>query len=111
VLFESMKAGRILDVPETPTLSESTAGGLEQGSITLDICRNVIDRSVLVTEGEIMAAMRRVRDAKGWLIEGAAGVAVAAFERDVKRYAGKNVVIVICGGNLSTKAKAALEAA
>src|SRR5262249_46160012 len=27
VLFESMKAGSIIDVPEQPTLSESTAGG------------------------------------------------------------------------------------
>jgi threonine dehydratase len=111
VLYESMKAGQILDVPEQPTVSESTAGGLEQKSITLDICRNVIDRSVLVTEDEIMAAMRRVRDVNGWLIEGAAGVALAAFEKEMQRYAGKTVVIVICGGNISPKVKSALDAA
>jgi len=111
VLYESMKAGKIVDVQEGPTISESTAGGLEPGSVTLDIVRNVIDRSVLVSEDEIIAAMRRVRNAKGWSIEGAAGVAVAAFAKDAKRYAGKTVVIVICGGNLSPKANAALEAA
>jgi threonine dehydratase len=111
VLYESMKAGKIVDAQEAPTLSESTAGGLEPGSITLPIVRNVIDRSVLVSEDEIMSAMRRVRDAKGWSIEGAAGVAVAAFAKDLQRYAEKNVVIVICGGNLSPKASAALEAA
>jgi threonine dehydratase len=111
VLYESMKAGKIMDVEEAPTISESTAGGLEPGSVTLGIVPNVIDRSVLVSEDEIMAEMRRVRNAKGWSIEGAAGVAVAAFAKDPQRYAGKTVVIVICGGNLSPKANAALEAA
>jgi threonine dehydratase len=103
VLYESIKAGRIIDVPEQPTLSESTAGALETGSVTLDVCRRVIDRSVLVTEDEILTAMRKVRDAKGWLIEGAAGVAFAAFLKEAKRYQGKTVVVVICGGNVSAE--------
>lgn len=103
VLYESIKAGRILDVPEQPTLSESTAGGLEQGSVTLDVCASVIDRSVLVSEKEILAAMQRVRALRGWTIEGAAGVAVAAFLKEASAYRGKNVVVVICGGNISEK--------
>jgi threonine dehydratase len=102
-MYECMRAGNILEVAEQPTVSESTAGGLEPGSVTLDMCRHVIDSSVLVTEEEILDAMRRVRDAKGWLIEGAAGVALAAFYKTAKRYAGKNVVVLICGGNLSTE--------
>src|SRR5215472_19117043 len=32
VLYESLKVGRIIDFPEQPTLSESTAGGLEPDS-------------------------------------------------------------------------------
>jgi threonine dehydratase len=103
VLYESIKAGRILDVPEQPTLSESTAGGLEPGSVTLDVCRQVIDRSVLVSEAEILAAMRRVRETEGWLMEGAAAVAVAAYQKERERYAGKRVVIIICGGNVSAE--------
>jgi threonine dehydratase len=101
VLYESMRAGEIIDVPERPTLSESTAGGLEPGSVTLEICRGVVDRSVMVPEEEILAAMKRVRAARGWLIEGAAGVAVAAFLQHAHEYVGKNVAVVICGGNLS----------
>jgi threonine dehydratase len=99
ILYESLKAGQIIDFPEQPTLSESTAGGLEPGSVTLDICKRVIDRCVLVTEEEIAAAVRRVRDEKGWSIEGAAGVAVAAFLKSAHEYRGKTVVVVICGGN------------
>ena len=101
VLYESIKAGRILDVPEQPTVSESTAGGLEQDSVTLEVCKNVIDRSVLVSEEEILATMRRVRDLKGWMIEGAAGVALAAFVKHASEYRGKTVAVIICGGNLS----------
>jgi threonine dehydratase len=101
VLFESMKAGKILEVPEQPTISESTAGGLEEGSVTLEVCRNVIDRCVLVSEEEIVASMRLVQHKKGWLIEGAAGVAVAAFAKEIRRYRRKQVAIIICGGNLS----------
>lgn len=103
VLYESIKAGRILDVPEEPTLSESTAGGLEPGSVTLDICSHVIDCSVLVSEDEILDAMRKVRALKGWVIEGAAAVAVAAFLKNAENYRGKKVAVVICGGNASEK--------
>jgi threonine dehydratase len=108
VLYESMRAGRIVNVPESQTLSESTAGGLEESSVTLEICGNVINRSVLVSEDEILAAMRRVRETKGWLIEGAAGVALAAFLKTAERYKSKTVAIVICGGNLSEQVKARL---
>lgn len=101
VMYECMRAGRIIDVPEQPTLSESTAGGLEPGSVTLDVCRRVIDRSVLVTEAEIMDAMRFMIETEHWLIEGAAAVAVAAFRREAARYQGKTAAIVLCGRNLS----------
>ena len=101
VLYECIRAGRIQEVAERPTLSESTAGGLEPDSVTLDLCRKVVDRSVLVSEAEILAAMRRVLDTEHWLVEGAAGVAVAAFLKEEAHYQGKTVVIVICGRNVS----------
>lgn len=101
VLLESIRAGRIIDFPEQPTLSESTAGGLEPGSITLDICRNVIDHSVLVTEEEILTTMIDLYQSRGLLMEGAAAVAMAAFLKQAQRYQGKTVVVLICGGNVS----------
>jgi threonine dehydratase len=105
VLYESMKAGWILPVQEKPTLSESTSGGLEEGSVTLEVCKAVIDECVLVSEEEILNAMRLLRRTKGWLIEGAAGVALAGFLKTAERYEGKTVAIIICGGNLSQRVK------
>jgi threonine dehydratase len=109
VLYESMKAGWFLPVTEKPTLSESTAGGLEEGSVTLEVCEAVVDECVLVTEDEILEAMRLIHRAKGWLIEGAAGVALAAFLKTAERYEGKTVAVVICGGNLSQRVKDLLQ--
>lgn len=101
VLHECLRAGRVIDVAEQPTLSESTAGGLEPGSVTLSLCQNAIDSAVLVSEDEIRAALRLILETEHWLIEGAAAVAVAAFRKDARRWEGKRVAIVLCGRNVS----------
>ena len=100
-LHECMRAGRFLDeFTDLPTYSSSTAGGIEPGAITLEIARRVIDRSILVSEAEILTATRRYYREEGQVIEGAAGVAVAAYLKAAGDYAGKTVAIVICGGNV-----------
>jgi len=107
VLYECIKAGRIFDAPESKTLSESTAGGVEEGSITFDLCREVMHRGVLVTEEEILDAMRWGHG-QGWAVEGASGVALAACFKESVRYANKKVVVLICGGNPSPAVAALL---
>ncbi len=103
VLHDCLEAGRIIEVPEQPTFSESTAGGLEPDSITLDLCKAVVDRHVLVSEPEILDAMRRMLHEDHWLVEGAAGVAVAAFLKESERYANKTVAVIVCGKNISER--------
>ena len=100
VLYESLKAGRIIEAPEKPTVSESTAGGVEPGSITFDLAREVMHHGVLVSEEEIVRAMR-LGLSYGWAMEGASGVALAAYLKEAARYAGKRVVVLFCGGNPS----------
>jgi threonine dehydratase len=99
VFYECLRAGKIIEVPEKPTISVSTAGGVEPGSVTLEVVQQVLDRSVLVTEAEILDAARQIYRDDEQLIEGAAAVAVAGFLKSIADYAGKTVVIVICGGN------------
>src|SRR6202166_1493845 len=108
VLYESLKAGRIIEAPESATLSESTAGGVEEGSITFDLCREVMHHGVLVTECEILDAMRWGHG-QGWAVEGASGVALAACFKESARYANKKVVVLICGGNPSPAVAALLD--
>jgi threonine dehydratase len=99
VLHRCLRAGRIITVEEKPTLSVSTSGNLEPDTITLALCDPIIDRSVLVTEDEILDALRLVYRESGLIGEGAAGVAIAAFRKVAHQYAGKAVAIIICGGN------------
>jgi threonine dehydratase len=108
VLYECLKAGRIFDAPERATLSESTAGGVEADSITFDLCREVMRRGVLVSEAEILAAMR-FGHAQGWAVEGASGVALAAYFKDAARQRYRKPVVLICGGNPSPAIAALLQ--
>jgi len=100
VLYESIKAARIVDFPEGPTLSESTAGGLEPNSITLDLCRSLIDDYVLTSEAEIADALKLIMAEERTIIEGAAAVAVAGYLKERKNYEGKSVVVLLCGRNI-----------
>ena len=100
VLYECLRVGKVSDFPESYTLSESTAGGVEPGSITFELARAAMHRGVLVSEDAILNAMKWARE-RNWIIEGAAGVALAAFFQEAPRYEGKTVVVLFCGGNLS----------
>jgi threonine dehydratase len=100
VMIQSVKAGRILDLPSRPTLSDATAGGVEQGAITFELCAELVDSFVTVTEDDIRDAILDFRREEGLLIEGAAALPVAAFRKTSGRYAGRDVVLIISGGNI-----------
>jgi threonine dehydratase len=110
-LYECLLAGEIIEVPEEQTISESTSGGVEEGAITFTLCRQLIDDYSLVSEAEIIEAMRLIFDEEHWVIEGSAGVAVAAYLKAREKYAGQNVAIILCGRNIaSTKFMGILQA-
>lgn len=103
VMHDSLAAGRILDLPSEPTLSDGTAGGVEADSITFELCREVIDDFVLVDEDEIADAVRSIVVHHHMLVEGAAGVAVAAFQKEREGLEGQDVVVVLCGANMDVE--------
>jgi threonine dehydratase len=100
-LLDSLKAGEIIETPEQPTLSDGSAGAVEPGSVTFPICQDVIDETLTVTEDEIARAMRRIAEGERWMVEGAAGVAVAGLVQAAERYRGKKVAAVLCGRNVT----------
>lgn len=99
-MYDAIKAGQIVDSPMLPTLSDGTAGGIEAGSITLEPCRRYVDEWVLIGEDDIREGIKVIFQEHRYVIEGAAGVVVASFLKLSDRFAGKNVVLVICGGNI-----------
>lgn len=107
VMAKSVEAGRLLDIPSDRTLSDGTAGGVEQDAVTFGLCNDLVDEFVLVSEDEIGEAMREFIDYEHQLIEGAAGVALAAMKKHATADCGK-VVTVICGANVSRQTLAAV---
>jgi len=101
VMTESVKAGEILELPSEATLSDGTAGGIEEEALTFDICRRVVNRYVVVDEAQIAEGMREFIDNHHQLPEGAAGVALAGLRKVADDYRDKNVVVIVCGGNIS----------
>lgn len=101
VMAESVRAGRIVERAVDPTLSDGTSGGVEPGSMTFPLCATLVDEWHEVSEADIAHWMRRGHEELGFLMEGAAAVAVAACAVQGDRWRGLNVGIVICGGNVS----------
>lgn len=101
VMIQSIKAGKILDLPSLPTLSEGTAGGVEPGAITFKLCRELVNEYITVSEDEIKESLRMFIQNQHMLIEGAAAVSVASYLKMRKCFTDQNVVIVICGSNIN----------
>jgi len=102
-MAESVREGRIVEMESTPTLSDGTAGGIEPGSITFKYCRKLIDSFSLIDETEITSAIRLFKEYHHEVIEGAAALPIAAFLKERTKVNQGNVVIVICGANLSPR--------
>ncbi len=95
-MHHSVAAGSIIDVEHRDTLSDGTAGGIEAGSMTFEMCRSLVSDWHLIEEDEIAAAMRAYMSNYPDRIEGSAGLALAAL--DHMDLAGP-VVVVLCGRN------------
>jgi threonine dehydratase len=100
-MLAALQAGAIVDTEESPTLSDATAGAVETGAVTFPICNEVIDATLTVTEAEIASAMRAVAQTDRWIIEGAAGVAVAGLLKSAAGYQGRKVAAIVCGRNIA----------
>lgn len=101
VMAASMKAGKLLDLPSEPTLSDGTAGGVEAESITFPVCQAVIDRMRLVSEAQIRRDFLGLLKNDHLIVEGAAACAVAGLRAEKARLQGSRVVVLLCGRNVS----------
>lgn len=98
----SVRAGRVVRPAALPTISDGTAGGIEEGSITLPLCTELVDEWILVEEQEICSALRFLIDTQHQLAEGAAAMAIAAGLKAGHRTGGQAIVVVSCGANISS---------
>lgn len=99
-MVESLKAGRIVDVIEEPTLADALAGGIGPENIPFKLIQEYVDETVLVSEGEIAAAMTFALEKHHVVIEGGGAVGIAALLFNKVRNLGSNVAVVASGSNV-----------
>jgi threonine dehydratase len=88
------RAGHHVDVEVGRSIADGMAGGVEPGSVTIDIIRDHVSELVTVTEAEIRAALRHLAGSYGVVAEGAGAVPVAALLSDKVDVRGRAVAIV-----------------
>lgn len=101
VMYASIKAGKILDMESAPTISDGSAGGIEPDSVTFPICKELVDDFILLSEEEIISAIKLMLEKHYLLVEGAGALAVAAYIKEMDRFKGKNVVLILSGSKIS----------
>src|SRR5262249_32381408 len=102
-IYHSLKAGRMVKVPDLPSIADGIAGNIDLSTITFEIIRKHIDEVVLVSEREIEAALAQLLWEEKLLVEGSAAAAYAALAAG-KVYGEGPVVAIITGGNTTVRA-------
>ena len=100
VMYESLKAGRIVDVPKSKTIAEGLSGGIEKGALTFEIAKKWVDRVLLVKEATIHRAVYLLCVHEKLVVEGSGAAAIAPILEDKALFRGKTVACVLTGGNI-----------
>jgi threonine dehydratase len=101
VLHDSLAAGKALSM--TPTSLSRTLGSPYLSSVAFDFAVGHIEESLVVTDAMAYEAMLFLMERAKVVAELAASCTLAAFEDVADRFGpGDHVVLVLCGGNVST---------
>jgi threonine dehydratase len=106
----SIDAGQVIETARADTIADGIAVRVPIAA-TLAHLRACCDDVVAVSEARIFEAMCLVHQHLGVVVEPSGAVGVAAILDDPKRFAGRRVATILCGGNLSPAMRARLLAA
>jgi len=95
--FRSLKSGKI-----EPAQSQSIADGLltTLGDKTFPIIKDLVKEVITVTDNEIIDAMRLIWERMKIIVETSCAVPFAAVLKDKEKFTGKNVGLILSGGNV-----------
>lgn len=105
VMYESLRAGAPVELPEEHTVASALSGGIElDNRTTFQLVRDLVDEHVLVDEGGIVRAMAYAVRALHVVVEGGGAVGLAALRGGLVRPPeGRPLVVVLSGGNVSDR--------
>ena len=100
-LYESLKVGKPVDVVEEETLADCLGGsiGLEN-KYTFKIAQNIVDDFILINEDKIAEGIKFNFEFHKLVTEGAAATSIMVVKDKLSKLIGKNVICLICGGNI-----------
>jgi threonine dehydratase len=102
-MVESLRAGKVMEIVEEPTLADALAGGLGGANkYTFEMVRAYVDETILVSEEEIAAAMAHALAELHLVVEGGGAVGIAALLSEKVRELGRNIAVVLSGSNVDT---------
>jgi threonine dehydratase len=103
-LYPSMYAAlKHLDLPcEGDTLAEGIAVK-QPGELTTRFVEALADEILLVSERDLEKAVSLLLQIEKTVVEGAGAAGLAALLAHPQRFAGREVGIVLCGGNIDTR--------
>ena len=99
----SWRARRVITTDSADTIADGVAGRYPIPAV-LDDLLVVADDAVLVQEASIVAGLRLLLEHAGLVVEPSAALGVAAVLEDRERFAGRRVVVIICGSNVDLDA-------
>lgn len=103
-LFPAMY-NRLRDANE-PTGADTLAEGIavkRPGTLTEQICREMVDDIILVGEPALERAVSMLIEIEKTVVEGAGAAGLAAMLSEPKRFHGRKVGLVLSGGNIDTR--------
>jgi threonine dehydratase len=100
VMSESVRQGRIVDMELEDSYAEGLHGGIEEGSVTFEMCKEYVDDFILVQEETILEAIAHHLYNDHQVVEGAGAVGAAAILENPGRFMGREVCVVVSGGNI-----------
>lgn len=103
-LYPSMYA--LLNNLQMPCEGDTLAEGIAvkiPGAFTSEVIRDLVDEIVLVSEAELETAVSLLLQIEKTVVEGAGAAGLAAVMANREIFAGKNVGVVLCGGNIDTR--------
>jgi threonine dehydratase len=87
---------------EGDTLAEGIAVKIP-GAFTSKVVEKLADEIVLVSEAQLETAVSLLLQIEKTVVEGAGAAGLAAIMAHKEKFAGKNVGVVLCGGNIDTR--------
>lgn len=95
----ALESGEPVNLPPESTLADGIAVR-RAGTRTLPLVRKYVDQIVTVDEDEIAMAILMLLESEKTLAEGAGAIALAAVLQARTGYRGKNIAVLVSGGNL-----------